>query len=501
MSFSDSLKRVGNLTHTENGAVALETTGSGLLDLFSVIGAMRQRSEQEIRRFSVNAIREDKALAIKMAFYARNIRGGLGERRTFRTMLRILADLEPEVLTMNIVAGNIQHFGRWDDLYALVGTSVEGHIWDAIRSQMSEDLENMSEGNPISLMGKWLKSVNTSSAESRRFGRLTARALGYTDERYRRTLSALRGYLGVVETYMSTGSWTGIKYSAVPGNAMKNYRKAFGRHDADGFGRYVELVKKGKEKINSGTLFPYDILLAGGLRAAYSERSPAEYSLGNWDFVLESQWHSLPNYVGDGDNVLVVSDTSGSMKNPNMIPLASSLGLALYFAERNHGVFHNTFITFSSKPEVVILKGNTLKEKIENINAIIDNTNLEAVYDLILAVAVRSNAPAEDMPKAIVVISDMQFDKARRGCFFETFHESMQRKFRNAGYAMPKTIYWNVEGRADTFQGDENSKDVMLVSGYSPSTFKSILDAIDYNAYEAMVNTLENPIYDCVIVA
>ena len=491
--FVSSVKSNASKTLTENGAFALSTTGSDLADLFAIGGSLREHDAQGVAKMLSLALDEDVLLATKLMFHIRNVRGGMGERKTFRAMLNWMGDNKPAIVVKNLT--NIVKFGRWDDCYSLVGTLVEGEMWSFLYQQLISDIQNAHKGNPISLLAKWLKSTNTSSKDSVILGKMTASALGYTEKQYRQVLSYLRSYLKVVEVYMSSGEWTGIEYSSVPSNAMKNYRKAFGRHDADGFGEYIESVKKGEKKIKAATLFPHDIFLAAGLRGSYGS---SNYKLYDWDDVLEEQWKALPNYVAEGSNVLVVADTSASMLNPGGVPMAVALGLAIYFAERNTGDFKNLFMTFSSNPEFVLLKGKTLKEKVAGIKAIVSNTNLERTFDLILSTAVNHGLAQEDMPKAVVIISDMQFDGAVEGN--KLFHRAMAAKFARAGYVIPHVVYWSVRDCSAAFQGSATDNGVVFVSGASPSAFKAVLKTIGGNTYDAILETLNDEMYDSVVV-
>jgi len=493
--FVNALKQENNYTLTENGAVALKSTNSALVDLFGQIGAMRKRPDADIESAFSKAFAEDKLLATKMAFYARNVRGGLGERRTARIIFKFLAKLYPDVMKKNIQF--LPLFGRYDDLYEFVGTPVENDMWRLIQEQWNLDIKNMKDNQPISLLAKWLKSVNTSSQESNKLGKLTAKNLGLSEKEYRKTLSVLRRYLDVTEVKMSHNQWSDINYASVPSRAMNIYRNAFRKHDEDRFNAYIESVSKGEAKINSSTLFPYDILEKMGLSTLvwYGKY----LTVNHYDKVLEEQWKALPNYIEGENNVLVMADTSGSMQGR---PIATSVGLAIYFAERNHGVFKDVFMTFSSRPSFVQLKGNTLYEKIKCIPSIVENTNLEAAFKLILDTAIRNNLTAEDMPKSLVVISDMEFDSATNNYSGQnwTFYESMRQMYVDSGYEIPNVIFWNVDSRHDNFQVTSEYRGVQLASGQSPSVFKSILNNIGKTPYEAMLSVLSDPIYDCITV-
>ena len=294
----------------------------------------------------------------------------------------------------------------------------------------------------------------------------------------------MRKQIGVVESLMSAGKWDEIKYPEVPSRAMMIYRKAFMKHDEARFNEFIGKVEKGDAKINASTLFPYDIVE----KFLYGRENSK---------VLEAQWKALPDYVEKGSNALVMADVSGSMYGR---PLATSIGLAIYFAERNTGAYHNLFMTFSDRPETVILRGETLRQKIDNVNRANwdNNTDLKAAFEKVLAIAEKNNVPQEEMPKAIVVISDMEIDHC--GNREWSFYDKMANKFHKAGYVIPNIIFWNVNSRHDVFHADHNRKGVQLASGQSVTVFKQILQNLGYNPVEAMENTINSERYDCITV-
>lgn len=503
-SFVNAMGARANEKFTENGAFAYKSTNSDIVDLFGTIGALRSRSASEIERLFSKAFAEDNLLATKMAFYARNVRGGLGERSTARTIWAYLANVRPEIMRKNLVF--IPHFGRWDDLYALIGTPVESDMWALIKAQFEEDcavLEAFKVSGvrgQMSLMAKWLKSANSKRDEYKRLGMKTARALGMSDKAYRKAMASLREYLAPVEVAMSRGDFESINYSGVTSRAMTRYRKAFGLHDSEGFQKYLDSLAKGESKVNASTLFPYDIMEAYGLDENYdwsSRRNGSYLSMRNkLDIVLEEQWKALPNYVEGENNVLVMADTSGSMSGR---PLHSAVGLAMYFAERNKGAFKDVFMTFSDDPKFVTLKGETLYDRVKSVEAIVANTNIEAAFKRILEVSVKNSVLAEDMPKALVIISDMEFDSASRGNH-QSYYSHIEAMYAEHGYVVPTIVFWNVDSRQDTFHVACDKKGVQLASGQSPSTFKSIMANIGKTPYQAVVDTLSNEMYSMITV-
>lgn len=475
MSFMDDLEIETGVTLTENGGLALSTTGDKLLNLFAVLGALRSRPEDVVDKFKL-AYRENADLATKMVFYARDIRGGLGERTVGRFMLCNLAIMNPKVVIANMTS--IPEYGRWDDLFALLYTPVETEMIKFISEQLKKDVMGMHEGQNISLLAKWMPSINASSKNTVALAKKLCRDLGIKPADYRKTLSELRKYIDVTEVKMSSKEWGDINYEAVPSKAMNNYSSAFARNDYDRFADYMDKVKSGDAKINASTLYPYDII----------------EKLGS--AVCDEQWKALPNYVDGENNFLVMADVSGSMSGR---PMCTSVGLAIYFAEHNKGEFAGKFMTFTDTPKIVDVVGDTLYDKYRSVTRDVGySTDLELAFEAILDTAVRTKCPQEDLPKALVIISDMEINAWHGGSL--TFTEEMRKRFAAAGYEMPKLVYWNVDSRKDTFLASKNDPNAILVSGQSASTFKNLIKGIDLSAFEIMEATLSDERYDKVVV-
>ena len=292
----------------------------------------------------------------------------------------------------------------------------------------------------------------------------------------------MRRHIGVVEGLMSAGEWEKIRYSDVPGRAMMIYRDAFMRHDKDRFGEYLNRVLEGKEDIHSSTLYPYDIVE----KFLYHDEESK---------VLELQWRQLPNYINDEMQVIVMADVSGSMHGR---PMATSIGMAIYFAERNQGAYHNLFMTFSSNPQIITLKGETLEQKIRYVEKAgwRMNTNLKAAFEKVLEIAVKNQIPQHEMPKSILVISDMEID----GCGNRdwTFYEQMKQKFWNYGYEIPNIVFWNVDSRHDVFHADAARVGVQLCSGQSVTAFKQIMSSVGCTPVEMMEKVINSERYECI---
>ena len=497
MNFAQTAKTNATMKYTENGAVAYSTTKNAVLDLFAEIGSLRPRTEAEITSKFANAFYTDRALATKMLFYAGNIRGGLGERRTFRICLKWLANHDRHAVIRNIHL--IPHFNRWDSMFALVGTPAEDEMWEVIAEQLNLDMDGVVKSRTskkpvgISLLAKWMPTETAHKKETVALAKKATKKLGITPRMYRKMLSALRKHLNVVERLMSANEWDKVEYPAVPSYAMKNYRKAFDKHDPDGFADYKASLVKGEAKVNASTLYPYDLVHQYRELMSYWGDSRCDV-----DDIVEAQWKALPNYVEGENNILVMADVSGSMTGR---PMETSIGLATYFAQRNKGDYHNLYMSFTDRPHFISLDGcSTLHSAVKTV-AKTDmgySTDLDRAFSYILHHAKTHNIAPEDMPKALVVVSDMEIDPYFRGRRNFDFVQLQKERFAQCGYELPKLIMWNVEARKDTFLSQ--SEDVLLVSGQSASVFKQLCgDLNGVTAWDLMLKTLNDPMYDCVV--
>lgn len=489
MDFSTAIRENGTRTYTENGAKARNTSSNALVDMFGSIGALRSRTSEDITRIFAEAYKQDPLIATKIAFYARDVRGGCGERKVFREIIKYMAQYHPEAIKPNLDLVGV--YGRYDDLYELIGTPVEADMWSAMKSQFEEDRKNLADGNAVSLLGKWIKTPDASSQKTKELGILTAKKLGYSVYEFKRILRALRKQINIVERYMSAKQWDKIKYSAVPSRAMMIYRKAFERNDTERYQAFIAKAVKGEVKINSATLYPYDIVE----KELYTRENSAS---------LEAQWRQLPNYVEPGTNAIVMADVSGSMYGR---PLATSIGLAMYFAERNVGAYHNLFMTFSSNPTVVTLKGDTLAQKVSFLSNADWNssTNLQKAFEKVLKIAIENKVPQDEMVKSLIVISDMEIDSAT-GSYYRSqeswsFYNDMRKMYADHGYEIPNVVFWNVDARHDVFHADAYRPGVQLVSGQSASTFKQLMQTVGMTPTEAMMKIIDSERYSAITVA
>ncbi len=500
-------KNYNNRAITENGAVGYKTTTKALLDLNFKVSSLRSRDEEYIVQEFIKAYHESPKYTVKWLFFLRDILEGMGERRTFRICLRYLAVSQPKMA--KAVLEYVPEYGRYDDVLVLLDTPVAVDVAAMIKKQLDKDLKAMEAGESVSLLAKWLPSINTSSAKTREYGKKLCKYFKISPKEYRKTLSKLRAYGNVVETKMSESAWSEINYETVPAKANMKYDKAFERHDLERRSEYLEKIFLGEGKLNANGLMPYEIV--------HRITSSGAYGKGvKGDLLSELMWKKI---VSEGfkndwgfEDAIVVADGSGSMfthasGSSSVLAIEICNSLAIYFAEQLKGVFHNKAITFSGHPQFIDLKENTrLKDKLEIMFAHDEcaNTNIEAVFDLILNMAKCKGVPREELPKQVLVISDMEFDTATRGGYWgnsnwrradDTLFDDISRKYEAADYKMPRLIFWNVCGRTDTLPMINNEEGLCLLSGFSQNAMKVAADKTKKDPYDALIAALDSPRY------
>ena len=476
------LKTEANKTFTENGAVTYASTCSDCLDLFATIGALRRESDEEIISRFVKAYAEDPNLAMKTLFFARDVRGGLGERRVFRVILDWLAANEPASVRKNV--GRIAEYGRFDDLLSLMGTPCEKDALACIKKQLDADLAALENGGDVSLLAKWLPSVNASNVVTVHNAKRIARSFGTDDATYRKTLVKLRARIRIIENNLREGDYT-FDYEKQPSKAMFKYRKAFLRNDGERYQSFMERVSSGEAKLHTGTLTPYDIIAP----FFTSQVTEAERS------GIDAIWNAQEDFTGD-ENALVVVDGSGSMYGGGSpLPAAVALSLGIYFAERNTGAFKNHFITFSEHPQLVQIKGRNILEKVRFCHAYNEcaNTDIQKVFELVLSAAVKNKVPQKELPKTLYIISDMEFDCCAKGAGATNF-EYAKNIFAAHGYELPRVVFWNVASRSRQQPVTKNEQGVALVSGCTPRIF-SMLQSGTLSPYAYMLEILGSERY------
>lgn len=494
------LKQESNKTLTENGAMTLKSTQSDCLDLFATIGALRRESDEEIINRFIRAFAEDKDIAMKLLFFARDVRGGLGERKVFRVILKWLAHYAPQTVVKNI--SYISEFGRYDDLLVLMDTPVEIDAINFICNELNRDIEAMCNGGTVSLLGKWLPSVNASSKETVRLAKKIARKIGMTEREYRRILVRLRAQIHIIENNLRERDYS-FDYEKQPSKALFKYRAAFTRNDGERYGEFLDKASRGEVKLNTSTLAPYELVTPFlNDRWGHNGNSFMRFVTDEEAQTLNATWDALPDFGGEG-NSLAIIDTSGSMYwDAKPLPAAVALSLGLYFAEHNKGSFKNHFIEFSDNPELIEIKGDNFVEKLRYVASFneVASTNIESVFTLILDTAVKNKLPQEELPEKLIIISDMEFNRCVRNAS-ETNFNNAKKLFEDAGYKLPDVVFWNVASRNRQQPVTKNEQGVALVSGCTPRLFSMVADGslAALTPYEFMLETLNSERYEKIV--
>lgn len=490
-TFLNGLKNATNYGYTENGAVKHLTTKSALLDMFALGAAYRKRSEEDCILLFKNAYNENPEYAMKCLFYIRDVRGGQGERRFFRVCLKWLAQTHPEAVIRNIEF--IPEFGRWDDLYCLMDTEAETVALELIKNQLILDLTC----DTPSLCAKWVKSENASSKETRALGEKTRIFFGMSHRNYRKMLALLRSKINVLEKLMSENKWDEIKFDKIPSKAGITYKNAFARRDVIKE-KYERFAKDKTTKVNAEVLNPVDIA-----HQIFTKYHPSETERLMWD----KYWANLKDYYnGREEKGIAIVDVSGSMGGT---PMEAAVSMGAYIAERGKGPFQNHFITFSGNPELVEFNGIDIYDKFHRAKCA-DwgmNTNIEAVFNLLLTTALREGVKKSEMPETLYIFSDMEFDRCvttgpvshdRYGNYtssyvssenhMETLLEGIARKWAEKGFELPRVVFWNLDARQNNIpaMGGRFS----YVSGFSMNMVEQILSGEDgYSLMMAKLNT------------
>ena len=499
--FMNGMANATNYTYTENGAVTHKTTKSDLLDMFAMGAAMRTRSDEDVILMFRKAFKENPVYALKCLFYIRDVRGGQGERRFFRVVMKDLAKFDTAAARRNLKF--VPEFGRWDDLYVFVGTPLEADALQIMKDQLALDVECKTP----SLLAKWLKSENTSSVESRRLGNITREFFGMSHKQYRKTLSILRERINVLERLMSEGRWDEIEFDKIPSKAGMKYKNAFARHDLErakneNVQTYADFAKDNTKKVNAKALYPYECVHEAlnimGNQQGWSSRGHHVALDDTQRLMTNKYWDNLADYFnGATFNGIALVDTSGSMSGT---PIEVAISLGLYCAEKNQGAFANHFISFESNPHWIETSGVDFCDKVYRITGAEwgGSTNVEAAMDLILNVAKQNGCSQDEIPQNLVIISDMEFNYCvtsnnyGRGNVNDTLFEKIAAKYRANGYEMPHVIFWNVNARQANIPMLGNGN-VSFVSGFSPSIFETIMSG--KTGYDLMMEKLDSERY------
>ena len=510
-----TLMNENNYQMTENGAVGYKSTGKVLTDLNFRVSSMRNRVTTDDMNLFIKAMDEDLEYAIKWLFFARDIRYGMGERDAFQTLYMKYAELYPAEAraTLKLVA----EFGRWKDVIDIINMDSNDILggMELVKDTFYEDIQNCMLGKSISLLAKWMPSINASD-KARRQAKRFAKYFELSYVSYRKMLSKLRAYLDVTEVKTCSNRWGEIDYNKVSSNANKRYLNAFKKHDGQ---RYLDHCAKALDssigvKMHASVLYPHEIwdkysnLLKPTLMYNYyytnDVRRVLEKNITE-DISLEAMWKNLAD-MGDCGNTMVVVDGSGSMLSManGVMPINVSRSLGVYFAERCKGEFHNILMEFSHRPKLIDLNDcETLKDKVVKMSKYDDctNTDIEAVFMLILRTAIDAKMKQSDLPDRILIVSDMEFDNAinQTPCLYgmKALFAELADRYAEYGYKLPKLVFWNVNSRTKTIPMTENELGVVLISGFSPNILSMVMsDQTD--PWLALKDKLDSKRYICV---
>lgn len=499
-TFLDSIKREMNYTETENGGITHKSTLDAVYDMFALGGAYRSRSDEDCILLFKKALEENEELALKCLFYLRDIRGGQGERRFFRVCFKWLAKNYPELAFRNL--DNIPEYGRWDDLYCVEGTELRTDAFDVIQCQLNKDLMSLKEGEKegVSLLGKWLKSENASAEDTKYLANQTRIALGYSHKKYRKILSALRTRINIVEKLMSEGRWEEIEFAKLPSKAGLIYRNAFAHNDLIK-DKYEAFINSKETKVNAATLYPYEIVKKVTDTLDYWGHTDLEETERE---VLNKYWANQDTSMfNEASSILCACDTSGSMTSKygtSVAPIDIAISLSMICAENNKSDFKNKYISFSSRPQFIEIEGVDFVDKVQRIyrQNLCENTDLKATFDLIKN-AILKTKKIEDLPKTIVVLSDMEIDSMsywRDKSRVKTEMELMREEWARDGLKLPRLVYWNCAARNNNILDEIDNDDITYVSGASPIIFNSILRGL--SGKQLMLEKLNSKRYENV---
>lgn len=454
-----AFEKANNKTTTLNGAKIRKSSENAIVDFFFAIGASRTngKTDANIVTLFEKAVAADLDLAVRVMLYARDVRGGMGERNTFRVLARRLASQNPEA-TLRVLQ-RVPELGRWDDVLAFVDTAV---------GEQALDMYAVALRAGDALAAKW--APREKSAKKALATRLR-RHMGLKAVDYRKLLSSATK---VVETQMCDKDFRNINFSHVPSLAAARYQRAFGKNAPEEYQAYLSALERGDAdvKINASAVYPYDIVKSSG----YGDMRASQ-----------QQWDALPDYIAEGKKFLPIADVSGSMSitvSGMTTAMDISISLGLYCAERNKSVFEGKLITFSERPTWIDVKNLSLDAALNTIRCA-DwgmNTDFQAVYNMILNLAVKNKVPQEDMPDMLIVFSDMQFDQSTYRNKSVGVFKDMRKRFKDAGYQMPQLVFWNLRDYGQNTPVKFNKDGTALVSGFSPSLMKSVL-AADMEAF------------------
>ena len=500
-------------TLTENGALSYPVDDP-LLELF--YRALRNTPEEKMRALVLaawkgpsgegSAVQQSRHLhVLKVLFHLRWCRGGKGERNMFRIgMDELVKNDEKQHVLANL--GHFPFFGYWKDLLFFFDTEIESQALELYCTQLRTDIGNLCNRQEqlVTLAAKWAPSERKEIDRKHMAVAKFCERLGVNKASYRKQyLVPLRKHLCLVETQMCNGEWNSVNYARLPALARLKYAKAFRNHDNARYSQYLSNVADGKEKMNIKLIYPYQ-LVAKYLSGGWGGFTPNDYSDEFPDDVtLDTMWNELvkqtrADLITAGANLqaLGVADCSGSMSG---VPMQNSVALSLLWSELCNGRFHGHFYTFSSQPKLVRITAKTLRDKVKQVmeHAVIENTNVQAVFDDLLSHAQMWSLPIKSYPKKIYMFTDGQFDQmTTHGS--KTNLEVIEEKHLKAHYPIPEMVFWNLRGDTVDFPAPRDKKGVAMLSGFSPSLMKLVMEGKELTPTGVLMQAIKDPAFDRV---
>lgn len=459
-----------NLILNTKGGLYHKSTFDANLDFFC--GLNRFNKVNTIKEAFAKAFIEDDITAIANLLYVLDIRGGKGERKIFKECFTLLANADKDLALKVLYL--IPILGRYDYILCGLNTLINDEVIDLIKEQLNKDL---SIDNP-SLLAKWLPSLRTHNKTNYQAKELVKK-LEISEEEYRKTLATLRSKINIVEKNLTEKTFDKIDFNAIPCKAMLKYKEFFERELSEEYQNYLTSLQRKEAKVNTSGLYCYEII-----QKVWQNNYKR-------DILLDQMWENQKDLLKNiNKNILVVADTSGSMRWYNDLPLANSIGLALYISQRNTGIFKDKFITFSSSPKIQSITGEDIATKLRGIKTINSNTDIDKVFTLILKEFINENVNKEDFPSHILIVSDMEFDDgvySKGGTNFEGWKKAFEAK----GYKLPTVIFWNVAAEVKGFPVTKKDNDVVMVSGFSTNILENLFDLDNYSPVDCMMSTLD----------
>lgn len=498
-------KAMNSFTSTWNGALSMATPDlskqtDGRLSLF--FKATRGITDDKLFEYLIKASDEDLIDTFILSFNVRDSRGGKGERDLGRKMFTWLFKNKP--IQFEKVFHLVPEYGRWDDLLCLFPgyiSDLSNHqkiiqkkIVNLYTNQLQKDKSLMLEGKPVSICAKWCPSEGDSDDKKFKLVASICEEMCITPREYRKEYTTpLRTYLNIVEKYMCEKRWDEIDFSKTPSCAMKKLKNAFEKNTPDTFNEWKSQLSKGEVTVNANQLFPHELVREMRTK-------------GTCDEVCKVQWQVLEDEVrklGVLEDCVIVVDTSSSMETPNYLPLDIACAMGLIISSVVEGEFKGNVITFNNNPEFVVIRDDEIYKRYTQLRNIPwgGSTNLQGTFDMILERGKVAGLTNKQMPKRIIMVSDMQFNDIVRygyGSIKTTNFQEIERKYSESAFTRPDIVFWNVNGKSSDFPVTVDDNGTCLISGASPSILKSIIRTKDLNSFSVLRETLDDKRYSTV---